>query len=403
MVSPRNNNKRKSKRNFKAANKQSQPRTQLSGALPTAPITTIQKQRAAVPMARPRQVSDYMHCRLSPFTHTGASYIPDGSAARRITKEIRMFYDITIGSSGGFIMMGIPELPRGVVFKDIQASPSTGVLVGAQACYGGQQGPNAAGAWYGPVMPDWATWSTTNPNVEVSFNPWYAAKIRIVTQAYRMMYTGQSLSCAGTITVSENEIGINNTYAPNIAAITEYNAASAADPTTWPAGTVMHTPAVIQSSTNVLNASSVVLPVAQGAYFVLGRNNNNCTWTDAQQMFLLTEGKTVAMMAFVPGGALASSAAYDSNFTPKMAVVAGMTPGTTMRVEMMMCVEFEPDMGSVFREFARVPTKQEPTAIAKTEQVLSKLPVAGPLSWTNTIIDYAVGAVKVGKAIAAAL
>lgn len=378
----------------------------MAQSKPTGTVAQVQRARVGIagPVPKPRsnKVSDYMHCRLSPYTHSGRSYIPDGAPARRLTKEIRMYYDVVIGSSGGFIMMGIPELPRGIIFKDLVANPDQGVVVGNATLSGSRQGPNVSGSWYGPVMPDWAIWAASSPAITGTINPWAASKIRIITQAYRIMYTGQSLSCAGTITVSENEFGVNDNYSASQAIVSEYGTDSVVDPFTFAAGAILQCPVTIQSSTNTLSSSSVITPVAQGSYFVLGRNSLQTTWTNAEDTFVLTENKTTAALAYVNGVSYASSAAWDKNFTPKMAVVSGMTPGTSVRVEMMMCVELEPMIGSSFREFASVPPSA-PQQIVAAEKALSKMPIAGPLSWTDTIIDVATNVIKVGKAIAAVI
>lgn len=318
-----------------------------------------------------------------------------------------MFYDLVIGSSGGFIMMAIPELPRGLAFKDLSSMAATGLRVGDYTLTGDRQGPNMKGNWYAPVMNDWLSWSHVNPTTHSVSNPWGASKARIITQAYRMMYTGETLSCAGTITVSENELGIEDGLSLNDKLTSQIRLDGTPSPTTWPPNSIHKKELIVASPTNALNATSVVQPMSQGAYFVLARNTTATPWTNAQQPFFLSEHDTtdthVTFFTIVSGVSYPVSALYDSSFTPKMAVVAGMTPGTTIRVEMMACVEFEPSMSSSFREFAKAPPTSRLNTIATTESAVSKLPVAGPLNWTDTIIAAALGAIKVGKAIAAAL
>lgn len=363
--------------------------TKMAQSKNTASIDQVQKQLAAVSLSNNRGVmrmSPYTHCRVSPFTATGQAYIPDGSAVRRVTKDVRVFYDVTIGSSGGFIMMAIPELPRGVVFKDLVASPTTGVTVSGVSLSGTRQGPGQDGSWFGPTLPGWATFLNTTPANEAIQNPWGASKVRIITQAYRIMYTGASLNCAGTITVSENEASVTKAPSPNVGVITQYQANSTADTNTWAAGTAPHRSVDIYTSTSVLNSTSTILPMAQGAYFILSRSTPQPIWCDVAP-FLLVQQKTTAMMAYIPSTTFAHSCVYDDSFTPKMVVVSGMVAGTTVRVEMKLCLEFEPNLTSVYSDLAAVPQGENTNIISATEKAIGKLPTAGPLTWSETIKD----------------
>jgi len=175
---------------------------------------------------------------------------------------------------------------------------------------------------------------------------------------------------------------------------------SVLDAASWGEGGVRVLPFEMNSASTTISASSVVQQVSQGAYFVLGRNNTLAAWRNMQTPFLLTDTSDVTTLAVDAGVAWPMSAAYDTSFTPKLAIVSGMAPGSTMRVELMVCIEIEPSIASVFRDIAKVPANNyQLNEVQKTEAALARAPIAGPLSWSDTIIDIIQGAAKVGKVV----
>lgn len=349
-------------------------------------------------------VNDYMMCRISPFNHTGKSFLPDGSAVRRVTKEIRLAYDITIGSSGGVAMIALPELPRGIMFKDIAASPTTGVIVNGTSLTGTRQGNALKGGWYSPIIPEWATWANTNPSNEQVTNPWAAAKVRFITHAVRIIYTGTALAGSGTITMQPAEMGVAESPSPNLGIITSWSAAGTADPVTFAVGTVQHEPVDVAYTNTTYTPQSVIVQAVRGAYFVLPRNTNAVTWRDSQTAFILTDGKTDSLFNYVGSANYASSAVYDTAFSPIQAVISGAQPNSTFRVEIQLCVEFQPTTLSPFKDYATIPQHNDKTtAIAEVEAKLAKAPIGGDLTWTDRIVDFVQSAGRIGKAIASVL
>lgn len=344
----------------------------------------------------------YMRCRLNPFDSTGSEGLPDGSSVRRLVKDIRVFYDVVIGTSGAVQMYVMPEIPHGIMFKDISPS-TTGLIVNGQSVTGPYQGVGTAGGWYAPTQADWVTWASTAATTDTLFNPWGATRARLVTQAARIIYTGKVVDCAGTITVLPVDLSAEETNVMNRQAVQRMTPTGATNGT-FAINTVELKDWIVGNSVTTLVPGAVTLGSSEGALMVLKRNNIEAAhFQSMASPFILGELGQVATLCDV-GTVGNATALYDATFSSCFAVIRGATPGSTYRIEVVQCVEFGVGPTSPLTDFTKVPMPLNDKFIKLPEQILSNMPIAGNLSFgdklMNAIKQYGPTALSLAQGVA---
>lgn len=374
-----------------------------------APKVPRPPNRAIVPRMMSKVERDYFHCRTDPFSSTSGVGIPDSSGGSRVVMDHRHFYDVTIGSSGGFIGRLVPTASVPVWLKDYATSPATGVVVNGHTCSGVLQGIGKAGGWLALPVSDWAQWAIVADPASTTdvVNPFYATRARIVSQAARFTYTGAVLNGAGTITVNPgnmfcdgltlNDIGIQS-YSPTSVASTAYGAESVNQitlATTFTStainGTVMHRAV---AGTQVLNKR--LAPLAEWVA-ISGRPIVPCD-TNAG----------IAAMANLSDVAYPTLPFIDTNWGSPTFIVSGMAQGTSMRIEVVVCVEYQLEPASILARMATDRPKLSANTLVSLDEKISKLPIAGSPTFFQSLAPLlsraagVLGTVAGGPAIGAA-
>jgi len=163
----------------------------------------------------PKKMDPYIMCRLNPFSGGNGKGIPDGTNHHFIVLDSYQYDNIDFSSftadqfPSTFILQTTNSLPNlmwancpnnkfmkinGVTFK------GTGVYNGTA---------EGISAWY-PMATLPAMTNTYGNFSSSQDDPWGATGLRIISQGFRIIYTGPVTECSGSITVTPN----NWTYSP---------------------------------------------------------------------------------------------------------------------------------------------------------------------------------------------
>jgi hypothetical protein len=370
------------------------PPVRLARQVRTMARTSAQSK----PMARKVQavskgensLSQYVSCRLNPFSAMGSLGIPDDCGYRRIVVDYRAFTDITFSASSQLNILLMPMLPSPVFLKATVDNavtftyPSGGNITIAQ----GAANTTYQNGWIpAMIFPELqasagigltpsGSFSAGNLVQVVVPNPYSADKGRLVTMCHRLVYTGTANNCSGTITASDIPFQIAGVPSSSPFSIipvsqanvggTQANYATAnininITPGLFSQDTISHRPEI----------GDVVLAKHSGKYQFK-------PWYNTP--FHLVNGNTAQSSAEVPfTGFLPSLASggimfYDDQWSGTLLTVNGTTAGNTYRLESYFCIEYTPDQGSAFMRLAKDVPAVSSNLIDRVSDVAKQIP-----------------------------
>jgi hypothetical protein len=336
-----------------------QPRSQLNGVL-----------------------ANYVRCRLDPFsTGSGAGGTPDSAMVPRIVVDHRDFGTITCGTSGGFQVRLIPNIPCPLVMKPTGAFAGFSVNgVSIAACTAPLTVAASNYGWVPVVtLAEWDAWLTlaaATPAGEIP-GPYSAVKARIVSLAVRIYYTGAASTAAGTVTVTADRSvatfpALETTV---VIPVNQTTAAGTTNVTTYGSRCDFGTTTPVLDKTTITERSEVPLRV------VPRRLDELKPWLDMPQAPYLMHDQGVGS-SFINtdvNARVTCTALYDDNFEQAVITFAGLPTNAPFRFETAVCVEYQPMPTSAVAKLAKKPeTTFDSSVISKTEAGLSKQPLAAP-------------------------
>jgi len=359
----------------------------------------------------------YIKCRTDPFNATGGGMIPDGSG-KRVMVDHKLYYDFTTTNTGEARLLVAPFMPSPVFFKP--GVTTAGMTLNGGAILQATTGASLDTAWIPGIYSEFTGWNQT-PGLGFVI-PYGALKARIVTQAYKIYYTGQASKAAGTITVQSAplEMGVP-TIAQNyiVSALNGNDLVSyttVANENAFPILPIMAS----LTDTGIAPDTYITRPES-GVVGLLKRQSAVNTWSDIYPncLAVIAASKiqksliaTSNITTFVGTNNTSLSTSFggiafaDESFEAQYIKISGATDGTVglgFRVEVITCVEYQVPGSSVVSKFLKTPPKASPQSIAVADSVMNAAPIARSLTetqaWWMTALRVVGGAAKAASAI----
>lgn len=296
----------------------------------------------------------YAACRANPFLSTPSYGIPDSNNVKRLVVDHREYVDLTIGDADTFQVRLQPCLPYPLIGRTISG--------------------NTTGTWRANGQPirftndfnayDWAPLVTIKEYQDwqgrvsstVLVDPAYSAtKLRIVSLGMRWRYMGTAGGASGIVTINKAKLDV---IPPDQTLVTMnyHNSVTAvALPFTAPAAVLMSPPANIYYNQDTISLRPEVTTMVRAT-----RSNNLNPWLDVtSEPYALTPAVAVAQGYSYMGSPVTSASlqpviqTYDDNWDVVMASFIGLPIGSVVRLEVAVCVEYQPKASSTVAPFAK--------------------------------------------------
>lgn len=322
----------------------------------------------------------YLTCRLDPFNSKGGVGIPDASSGRRIVVDHRQYYDVIVPSGGRVNLVMFPSPSTPLLAKD-PVSNSTGgsITTGPISTQLNNLVSGTDGGYVGMPYAAYSSYVSSDLTNQTA-HPYGANKFRIVSQAFKITYTGTTLNQAGVITINPN-VGDINPPITNASKITPYN--SVGNPETdYGAGSVLTdfitAPRINQvqpgsqvyrmGDIQILNkrvtAESEFIDIPERPVIYLAGSDNQTTTIWANPWIIQRHTWKAGMHR------------ADHQFAMPFIYIDGMVAGTSFRVETLTCVEYMLKSDSTFAFMAKEAPSLSPTTLNVADKVISSAPLA---------------------------
>lgn len=381
---------------------------------------TTNKPKKTAPTVMSSKLFDdaYACCRLDPFNVRGGAMLPDGSLGKRIVVDHRMYFDIVPTATTKFAMKVIPALPAPLIIKSLSTAANS-LTVNGVPCSNSSFGATTDLNWFVPdIFPEYSIASTTLPQPTGQFVPpvplYSATKARIISQGWKIYYTGQALNAAGTITANNSPVAITDTSISTTNSLLIYNGATDANVNGYTPNQILNLDlkTIVQNvSTTQLTNDSVTCRPEGGCVGLLRQSNPVHPFTDynANPLVLTDENQLISGTNNITFLGLTSSkfngglVIWDGAFDPVDIIVttSGAT-GISYRVEIVSCVEYLVDPTSSVIKFTADPPKPSHATLELVDQILQREPIMRPLHQEDAPIKQFVSAVsKISGRVAA--
>jgi len=380
-------------------------KSRKGGATKTAPnriptqaptLEAIQKSLQRVHITGPRQqMSEYMHCRMDPYTSKGQTAIPDGRNNKFVVVDHFVADSITCEGPAGFSISTFPMLPYTAGVIGNGGPGLTNIAVNGITFVN----PNYLGNGLYPlgVPKEWSGF-VNNSYVGGALNdPYMSSGARMVSVTRRLIYLSPAQTATGLITVTPQKLSVVqnqtiNSVTPGTGVYGLLNDPTSTTVGNPPIGTSI---AAVDYSFN-LNAttqppfdrSSVTTRVENGVLITgkhLGEihklnpvadniafpNANTAGSGNTQLVGLFT---TNAPTVNVGGGIVW----HDDEWESQVINVTGVVNGAQFRFETIVCMEYTVGTTSTVYGFSRSPTKPDLPLVQAVEKKVNAMPVARP-------------------------
>lgn len=363
-----------------------------SSVEPFRSVDQIQKTLMKVKIGS-KQLSNYVSCRVDPFLmKSGASTgIPDGSNANFILIDSLVFDTITCLDAEGFIIQTLPMLPAMAGIRGLRTGANNISVNGTPV--------TTVEKYLYPIsVPTAYTNGDYSPGANTN-DPYDSSTARLVSVGYRLIYTGQSSLCSGTISVTPNSAAF-----ANMAAVTSTNSppgpggtalqvqsATGATLTNVAVNTPVYGMDLSLSPTAYTKDSVVVRP--EHGVMVLPKHRSSdfkaYPTTDEPYGLVLDGGFNTsaatlynALCGSGPTGTstrLSGCTWFDNDWSGAQIVVTGMAAGATFRWESVCCMEYMPRNNSGYMPLTIKTSKTSVADIDRAQNLTNAMPVAVPL------------------------
>jgi len=389
-------------------------------------MNTNQTLAKSAPPLRANRPSDvflsYAKCRIDPMNSKDMVGIPDTDSTRKIVVDYRTYADCTVSLAGTIQVATFPILGSGTTAIRVLGTGSVlinnslgATLLGASSYTSGLNDFTPlciAPEWvaYNQIFPSSISanvpFSTPTPFASSGSGYTGAAKARLVSCATKIMYTGQALNCAGTISSSNYPVGCDYTPGFNPEAITSHApVSSSAVPIT--ANLVISDTINGSSNLSNYNPDTCTLLTAEGCLSMLSHSGSTYAWREVQpQSVVLVQGPATATSNAIfrtvgnsPGSNYANPgvAFYDFDWTVNVATLTNLVAGTSFRVESYSCFEINLTADSPYYRLAKENTMGNDLIVQRISQAAKQLPTALPAnSSLQRFVNSAISAARIG-------
>jgi len=367
-----------SQNNYSRRGRRRGPRTNLPLRTYNNVDTAFRRMRVSQTRPFTGLLPNYIQCRLNPFgTALSGQGTPDDAMVSRIVVDHRDFCTLTIGADGSCQVRLFPCLPIPLAFK-----PSAGWAGYAVngASLAAITAPTTVAAsntgWYPLInITEWVPWlaaASLAPISEVP-GPYFEVKARIVALATKVYYTGQASTASGTITFTADR-SVCSAFGGTQKSVTIFNqgggtGAVTAYPVTLDFGSVVPT----------LDASSITERPEAPMRVVPRRADDLMPWIDRTQLPIMPvdAGTGDAVFTANVAGYYPLIGLYDEGWEIACITFAGVTPGSTFRLETAVCVEYQPMATSTVAKLGKKPSKVAgKDNLSSVNAALSRQPIA---------------------------
>lgn len=359
------------------------------------PTTIAQVQRTLQNTQRPMMMGSpnsayslYAKCRLDPFNTMGGAGIPDASSTRRIIVDHRAYCDVIFGAPGSCVLKTLPCVGIPLLIKSGSTAAGVQFTLNGIGYQMGANGQNYGTSWLpAMVFSEWATQTVTTssgfPPPSVG-DPFTSSRFRIVTQAFRIYYTGQANACSGIVTVTSDPVQVDES--PSLRATdmtTVVYTAGVPAATLFPASNYMAVRISSQSNPTTVLGDTVQARPETGANILIKHSASEYDWYPMRDYGTMLESGSnpaTSYIATVSGSVVGHIGGIDSGWESVTISISGATSGSSIRVECVTCVEYEPQPNSNVARFAKPQVATSPNVIAAIDAVAKTIPTSIPLA-----------------------
>jgi len=251
-------------------------------------------------------------------------------------------------------------------------------------------------------QPLWLTNSTswtpisTHPSLQIynalgaiTADPWNATKARLVNVGYRIIYTGPVSTCAGSITVTPNSIGLSQATMVNTNAAAVGQQLACVQTTAAGGSTTTYcyaqTPVVTmdwQANASALNKKSFTLRPEEGVIIVprymaesmLPQDIFLSAYPAAANFGSAPLPNTIQNTLRTTSGTAGGIIWYDDNWEGYQILFNGINSDASFRIETVACIELSLSQNSAFAPLAKEVSDRDPAVLAIAKELNSKLP-----------------------------
>lgn len=342
------------------------------------PITTVNRRIATI------LDMDYLRCRLDPLNHSGGNGLNDGSASKKVVFDCRTFGDFTVdAASQQFIIKIVPWMPYPALIKTGSGATPNGFTVNGTNYAAGDSDMSAR----------WIPLCVTQNagSVAPAFTPlipFAGGTYRLISMAWKLIYTGSAASCSGILTVKESPITVNS-RGLNISTQTLQQYGGGVPVATYgvnsvPIATVTSTTAIATLTTDTHECRPEV-----GCTGVLRHINNIYSSHAIKNVTELpvayNNDGTTGAPSFIAAPAATTSYGsicfYDNDYTP--IEISGRSVSGSFRLELVQCFEVVPAISSTAILVAKAPGKDNRLSQELADQYLARAPVSIPVGTSH--------------------
>jgi hypothetical protein len=380
-------------------------KSRKGGATKTAPnriptqaptMDAVQRAFQRIAIAGPRQqMSEYMHCRMDPYTSKGQTAIPDGRNNKFVVVDHFMADTITCNSTAGFTISTFPFLPYTGGITGNGGTSAHDITVNGVSFANSPPGPGN-GLYPVGVPKEWLAWINASFVGIAQNDPYVSSGARIVSVTRRLIYLSAATTATGLITVTPQKISAVQDQSTN--SVTSSGVyGTLTDPTTAgvltaPVNTsivsVDYSSAPGSSAPPPFDRSSVTTRVENGVLINgkhLGDKHRitpvydnvafpcaNTTLAGSSQAVGLF---TTSSPGVTNGGGIVW---HDDEWESQQISVTGVLTGANFRFETILCMEYTVGINSPVYAFSKSPTKPDLPLVQAVESKVNSMPVARP-------------------------
>jgi hypothetical protein len=360
---------------------------------PSSVISTLSQRPHAVPNGLP----PYVVCRLNPFEGKGKVGIPDGGNSNFIVVDTVAIDNLSFSGVSNFLIQTLPTLPFASVLMNYSGNVIT---VNGNAFSSGVYPPLATtvNSMSYPLgyISQYNT-ATFQPQVGLAApDPFSGVNARIVQIAYRIRYTGPVNTCSGNITVTSNDVSLqqeallttNTTATGNLVSGQSALNSQVTSTNYFTAGTPV-LGVGCSTNPNIMNRTSVSFRPEEGVFLTLKHKTNDFKVRDLFGVgpMLAFNSKMAPATAnyhgipsgnYCQGTNTATINFFDNDWQSYQIVFTGINSDASFRMETIYCLEFSPSAGTLASTLSSPKSADIPASIKMANDMLGMMPTASP-------------------------
>lgn len=296
----------------------------------------------------------YVHCRRSPFTGRGGAAIPDGGNSNFVVNDTFAVDNISVSTAGAsFVIQTTPTLPSLAMVASLNPLTINGNAITANTVL--QPASGVLGRQWTPVAIPTAFVGSHTPGSN-AVDPWSSIGWRFITIGYRIVYTGPVTTCAGSITVTPNNVSYAHAGMATGTGIT-LRGASITNTDLGPYN--LSTPLLqmdITTNISAFNRASRTFRPEENIMLLSQHSGNNfevkptpsCPYGVVTSDSVVANTATTAYNVLRQVAGANSIVVYDNAWSGYQIAFTGLNADASFRFETVVCFEVNPSIASPF-------------------------------------------------------